>query len=241
MAFCAPGVSWLAGSFAGMPVSAAPAFAVPCCAAVIFFWAAGMALAAGRGASHAGGAGDEAGQVLLGGGEPAAGGGQLRAGGLAGGVWNEVAVVFELGVVAREPVDAVVVFEVFEEVLDPPPAAEPGQQRRGGRGGVAGEHLQDGGAVLEKGDLPALAVILERDRFIREMEDLGGVAVAPGCPAAARRRGGRGERAAPPPGELVKRMRGLAEEIAKDADMPLVPMTKIFLHRGSDCESTRVV
>ena len=44
MAFCAPGVTWLAGSLAGMCLSAAFAAATASLAWVILFSAAGMAL-----------------------------------------------------------------------------------------------------------------------------------------------------------------------------------------------------
>ncbi len=44
MAFCAPGVTWLAGSLAGMGLSAAFAAVTASLALVIFFSAGGMAL-----------------------------------------------------------------------------------------------------------------------------------------------------------------------------------------------------
>src|SRR6266567_4362951 len=78
--------------------------------------------------------GEQGGELALGGGQGLLGAAQPGAGGLALGVGDQVVVVFGAGVVVAQPVDAVVVFQVLEQVLDPPPAAQPGQQRRGGRG-----------------------------------------------------------------------------------------------------------
>jgi len=149
-----------------------------CCAVVIFFWAAEIALFARAAPPTPVASAMMRGQALLGSGEPAPGGRQPGARGGTGGAGHQVLVVLQVRLVAAEPVDAVEV-EVLEQVLDPPPAAQPGQQRRGRGGGVAGEHLQSRGAVLEQGDLPAPPVVLERDRFIGEIQNLGGPAVAP--------------------------------------------------------------
>jgi hypothetical protein len=60
------------------------------------------------------------------------------AGFFPGGVVDDRGVGADIGAVVAQPVDAVVRGEVFEDVLDAPAAAQPGQQRRRGGGGVAG-------------------------------------------------------------------------------------------------------
>ena len=71
-------------------------------------------------------AGEQGGELALGGGQGRLGLAQPGAAGRALGVGDQVAVVFGAGVVVAQPVDAVVGFQVFEQVLDPPPAAQPG-------------------------------------------------------------------------------------------------------------------
>jgi hypothetical protein len=124
MAFCAPGVTWLAGSsLAGMGLSAD-------FAAVTASLAFGDLLLGGRdglvlGGGGKVGGGDHAGKRPLGGGQGCLGLAQPGAGGLALGVGDQVVVVFGVGVVVAQPVDAVVGLQVLEQVLDPPPAAQP--------------------------------------------------------------------------------------------------------------------
>ena len=195
MAFCAPGVTWLAGSLAGMGLSAAFAAVTASVAWVILFSAAGMAVFFA--------AADSSGLVSRvassrSAAARAAWPGAAGRGGLALGVGDQVVIVFGAGVVIGQPVDAVVGFKVFEQVLDPPAAAQPGQQRRRGRGGVAGEDLQHRVAVFEQGDLPGLAVVLDGHGLIGQVQHLGGPAVAAGGPEPARRGGHGGERGAPP-------------------------------------------
>ena len=196
MAFCAPGVTWLAGTLAGMGLSAAFAAVTASVAWVIFCSAAGMAVFFAAADSSAlvsrvassRSAAARACSALA----------QPGAAGLALGVGDQVVIVLGAGVVIGQPVDAVVGLKVFEQVLDPPAAAQPGQQCRRGRGGVAGEDLQHRIAVFEQGDLPGLAVVLDGHGLIGQVQHLGGPAVAAGGAEPARRGGHGGERGAPP-------------------------------------------
>ena len=196
MAFCAPGVTWLAGSLAGMGLSAALAAVTASVAVVILFSAAGMAVffaaadssgAVSRAASSRSAAASAA----------SASRSRVRAA-LRPGVGDQVVVIFGAGVVVAQPVDAVVGLQVLEQVLDPPPAAQPGQQRRRRGTGVAGEDLQHRGAVLGQGDLPGLAVVLDLHGLIGQPEHPGGPAVAAGGPEPARRGRCGGERGTSP-------------------------------------------
>jgi len=66
--------------------------------------------------------------------------------------------------------------QVLERVLDPPAAAQPGQQRRRGRGEIAGEDLQHRGVVFEQGELPRRAVAVDLDHVVGQGDRLAGSA-----------------------------------------------------------------
>ena len=86
--------------------------------------------------------------------------------------WSRAGLRVELGVrldageVVADLVDAVVLAGVLEEVLFPPPGFQPGQDVRRARLEVGGEDLQGDPAVLEQGDLPGVAVVLELHRLL---------------------------------------------------------------------------
>ena len=108
--------------------------------------------------------GEQGGEAALGGSE-----GLLRVadGGVrlvAGGVADQLGVRLDAGQVVADLVYAVVLAGVLEEVLLPPPGLQPGQDVRRAGTEVRGQDLQGDPAVLEQGDLPGLAVVLELDR-----------------------------------------------------------------------------
>lgn len=145
---------------------------------------------AGGGQVGSGGveAGSEGGQVAVGGGEVVASGGRrggdglfdLGHGGLggvngglgggSGGVGDVGGVSGEVHVVVAQPVDAVVVLEVFEAVLYAP-AVPQARREGGGRGGaVGGEDLQHHPVVLEDADLADRPDAVEGDGLVDHVE-----------------------------------------------------------------------
>ena len=85
---------------------------------------------------------------------------------LAGRVIDDLGVGLDTGDVVADLVDPVVLAGVFEEVLLPPPGLQPGQDLRRARAGIRGQDLQGDLAVLEQGELPGFAVVLELDGFL---------------------------------------------------------------------------
>ena len=82
---------------------------------------------------------------------------------LAGRVVHDLGVLLDVCGVVADGVDAVVGGGVLEVVLLPPPRLQPAQQRGRARIEVRCQDLQDDPAVLEQGDLPGFAVVLELD------------------------------------------------------------------------------
>src|SRR6266496_1638312 len=81
--------------------------------------------------------------------------------GLACRVGGDLGVDGDLGCVVADLVDAVVLAGVLDQVLFPPPGLQPVQDVRRAGPGVGGEDLQHDLAVLEQGELPGFAVVLE--------------------------------------------------------------------------------
>ena len=92
-------------------------------------------------------------------------------GGLAGRVIDDLGVRFDGGDVVADLVYPVVLGRVLEEVLLPPPGLQPGQDVRRARIEVGGEDLEYDPAVLEQGELPGFAVVLDLD-FLLGPRDL---------------------------------------------------------------------
>ena len=139
--------------------------------------------------------GEQGGEAALGGGE-----GLLRVadGGVrlvAGGVADQLGVRLDAGQVVADLVYAVVLAGVPEEVLLPPPGLQPGQDVRRAGAEVRGQDLQGDPAVLEQGDLPGLAVVLELHRLLGPGDLPGPAGVGDGGDDGQRR--GDGERGAP--------------------------------------------
>ena len=97
---------------------------------------------------------------------------------LAGRVADRLGVLLDGGEVVADLVYPVVLAGVLEEVLFPPPGLQPGQDLRRARLGVRGQDLQRDPAVLEQGDLPGVAVVLELHRLLGPRDLPGPAAVA---------------------------------------------------------------
>ena len=158
-ATCAWGSIWLAGSFAGIASRAFFAVSSRRRAAAIACSAAGISLAFLSAGVIAGSASRTA--------RPRSAAARffsasrtaalpsLRAG------LSVIGVRLDVRGVVADGVDAVVGGGVLEVVLLPPPGLQPAQQRGRARTEVRCQDLQDDPAVLEQGDLPGFAVILE--------------------------------------------------------------------------------
>ena len=155
----------LAGSFAGTLSRAAAAASSFLRAALIFFCAAGISLVFLAAGAMAGSASSTARSRSA----AASAFSASRTAAFAclrAGLSDDLGVCLDAGEVVADLVDPVVLAGVLEEVLLPPPRLQPGQDLRRARIGVRGEDLQRHLAVLEEGDLPGLAVILDLDGLL---------------------------------------------------------------------------